>query len=205
MATSLFDPAYAQPAEVECGHCQGKLPLRMSQQGERGAVWLCAECSVPFVSLCIKDRLSDDGSTIKLDERYFDTQGQPPISNKIRKEVARLAARAEAVLANNLRRSERVNQSLVVPAVKLDGGLNPFGKSFQLMVANVSREGVGIVHHEPLDAEYLALKLPLDNDEPIQVVARIVRERELKKPMREFGGEFYVRLGSVAEDDEDLS
>ena len=201
MATSLFDPAYAKPAEVQCGHCQGNLPLRMSQQGERGAVWLCAECSVPFVSLCIKDRLSDDGSAVKLDERYFDTQGLPPISTKVRKEVARLAVRAEAVMAKNLRRSERVNQSLVVPAVKLDGSLNPFGKSFQIMVANVSREGVGMVHNEPIDTEYLALKLPLDNEEPIQIVARIVRERELKKPLREFGGEFYVRLGSVADDE----
>lgn len=200
MRTNVLDPLCATPAEVECGHCRGRLPLRMSQQGERGAVWLCAGCSVPFVSLCIKDRLPNDGSTVKLDERYFDTEGLPPISNKVRKEVARLAARAEAAQAENQRRSDRETHSLVVPAVKLDASLNPFGKSFQVMVANVSREGVGMVHSEPIESEYIALKLPLDKEEPIQVVARLVRERELKEPLREFGGEFYVRLGSIAEE-----
>ena len=94
-----------------------------------------------------------------------------------------------------------MNQSLVVPAVRLDASLNPYGRSFQVMVANVSREGVGIVHNDTIDSEYIAMNLPLDNEEPIQVVARIVRERELKKPLREYGGEFYVRLGSVSEED----
>ncbi len=201
MFASILDPPLTEPAEVECGHCYGRLPLRITQQGERGAVWLCAECSVPFVSLCIKDRLPNDGRAVKLDDRYFDTRGLPPISSRIRKEVARLAERAEAEIANNQRRSERVNQSLVVPAVKLDASLNPFGRSFQVMVANVSREGVGIVHNDAIDSEFIAMNLPLDDEEPIQIVARLVRERELKKPMREYGGEFYVRLGSVAEED----
>ena len=201
MSLNLLEPLSNAPAEVECGHCREHLPLRMSQQGERGAVWLCAECSVPFVSLCIKDRLSYDGRSVKLDERYFDTEGLPPISPKLRKEVARLAERAEAAMSENLRRSERKNQSLVVPAVKLDASLNPFGRSFQVMVANVSREGACIVHNAPIESEYVALKLPVDDEEPVQVMARLVRQRELKKPLREFGAEFYVRLGSVAEED----
>ena len=106
MSASLLDPPYQSPPEVECGHCRGSLPLRITQRGERGAVWLCAECSVPFVSLCIKDRLPNDGRAVKLDSRYFDTVGLPPISPRIRKEVARLAARAEAAIASNQRRSE---------------------------------------------------------------------------------------------------
>lgn len=201
MSSVLADSLFAHAPDVECGHCQGRLPLRMSAAGERGAVWLCAGCSVPFVSICIKDRLVDDAWSVRLDERYFDTDGLPAISNKLRREALKLAERAEAALADDQRRSERVLHSLVVPAVKLDASMNPFGKSFQVMVANISREGVGMVHSGPIDSEYIALKLPLDDDEPIQVVARIVRERELKKPLREFGGEFFVRLGSIAEDE----
>ncbi|MGI9430065.1 MAG: PilZ domain-containing protein [Bythopirellula sp.] len=202
MPIRALDRQIAEPSpEIQCGHCTGKLPLRMSQQGERGVVWLCAECSVPFVSLCIKDRLPDDGRTVKLDDRYFDTDGLPPISAKLRREVMKLAERAAAVIADNQRRSERVTHSLVVPAVKLDAGLNPVGQTFQVMVANVSREGVGLVHNELIDSEFIAMRLPLDDEEPIQVVARLVRERELKKPLREFGGEFFVRLGSVADEE----
>ncbi|MGI9430494.1 MAG: hypothetical protein ACR2NM_17670, partial [Bythopirellula sp.] len=70
-----------------------------------------------------------------------------------------------------------------------------------VMVANVSREGVGLVHNELIDSEFIAMRLPLDDEEPIQVVARLVRERALKKPLREFGGEFFVRLGSVADEE----
>ena len=202
MSIRFLDPQIAEVSpEIQCGHCAENLPLRMSQKGERGVVWLCAECSVPFVSLCIKDRLPNDARAVKLDDRYFDTDGLPPISRKLRREVMKLAERAAAAIENNKRRSERTPHSLVVPAVKLDAGLNPVGQTFQVMVANVSREGVGIVHNERIDAQYIALRLPLDDEEPIQVVARLVRERELKKPLREFGGEFFVRLGSVAEED----
>ena len=185
--------------DIKCGQCLGKLPLRLSQRGERGVVWLCAECSIPFVALCIKNRLPEKAATIRLDDRYFDTEGLPPISPKVRREVAKLAERAAAAaIANNHRRSERISQSLVVPAIKLNAGLNPEGNSFQVMVANVSREGIGLVHNESIDTEYIAIKLTLDENEPIQVVVRLVRERELQLPLREYGGEFFVRLGSIA-------
>lgn len=202
MTTNVLDPETAEHSpQVECGHCRGTLPLRLSRNGERGAVWLCAECSVPFVSLCVKDRLPDNAESVRLDERYFDTEGLPPISRKLRREVAKLAERAADAIANNQRRSDRITQSLVVPAVKLDAGLNPVGSSFQLMVANVSREGIGLVHCQPIEAEFVAIKLTLDDEDAIQVVVRMVRERELQPPLREFGGELFVRLGSVAEED----
>lgn len=203
MTTNVLEPEVAQRSpQVECGHCLGRLPLRLSQQGEHAAVWLCAECSVPFVSLCIKDHLPDTAATVRLDERYFDTKGLEPISPKVRREVAKLAERAAAAASeNDTRRSERVSHSLVVPAVKLSAGLNPVGRSFQVMVANVSQDGIGLVHHEPIEAEYIAIKLTLDEGEPIQVVVRLVRERELQQPLREFGGEFFVRLGSIAEEE----
>lgn len=201
MPNNLLEPPVARTPEVECCQCRGRLPLRLTQHGEQAAVWLCAECSVPFVSLCIKDQLPETAWTVKLDERYFDTDGLPPISAKVRREVARMAERAEAANVENQRRSERTTQSIVVPAIKLNASMNPFGRSFQVMVADVSREGVRIVHNASIESEYIALKLPLDEEEPIQVVARLVRERELKKPLREFGGEFFVRLGSLAEDE----
>ena len=199
MTANTLDPEIELRAlEIKCGQCLGKLPLRMSQRGERGVVWLCAECSVPFVSLCVTDRLQGDAERIRLDERYFDTEGLPAISPKVRREVAKLAERAAAAIENNHRRSERISQSLVVPAIKLNEGLNPEGYSFQVMVANVSREGIGLVHNESIDSEFIALKLTLDDQEPIQVVVRLVRERELQPPLREIGGEFFVRLGSIA-------
>lgn len=180
--------------QVQCFQCHVNLPLRLSKLGERGAVWLCAQCGLPFVSLCIKEHLSESSSLVKLDDRYFDTRGLPAISPKLRREVARLAKQAGESSENDHRRSERVCQSLVAPAVCLSESFTPVGATFQLMVANISREGIGLVHNADINSDHLALKLPM-GQESIQVVVRIVRQRQLDSPFREFGGEFFVRLG----------
>ena len=157
---------------------------------------LCAECSVPFVALCVEDRLSQSAKSVKLDSRYFDTSGLPSISPALRRQVLALAHRAAEAIDEEKRRSTRVSQSLVVPAVKLGPGFVPEGMSFQLMVANLSREGIGLVHNSPIETEYLALELASGKQEPIQVIVRLVRQCELDPPFYEIGGEFYVRLGS---------
>lgn len=199
MSTNVQDAP--ETAEIECGHCKGSLPLRMSKQGERGAVWLCAGCSVPFVSICIKDRLPSDSQNIKLDDRYFDTDGLPPVSPKLRREVIKMAKRTARTIEDNHRRSERITHSLVVPAVRLNAEFNPIGRSFQVLVSDISREGIGLINNGAIDTAYIALKLSFDDDEEVQVVTKLVRERELQGTMREFGGEFFVRLGSVLEED----
>lgn len=181
---------------IECGSCQQFLPLRMTNGGERAAVWLCAECSIPFVALCVEDRLPENANSVRLDERYFDTTGLPNISPELRRQVVSLAHRSADAIGNEKRRSTRVARTLVVPAVRLGPGFVPTGMSFQLMVANLSCEGIGLVHSSAIDAEYIALELGSGNGEPIQVIVRIVRQKELESPFYEIGGEFYVRLGN---------
>ena len=181
---------------IECGNCQRDLPLRLTATGERAAVWLCSECSVPFVALCVEAQLPEGASTVRLDDRYFDTTDLPEIGTSIRRQVASLAQRAAKHAVHEKRRSNRIAQSLVVPAVRLGSGFVPEGMSFQLMVANLSAEGIGLVHNSPIDAKYIALELDLDGKESIQVIVRLVRQRLLEPPFHEIGGEFYVRLGS---------
>ena len=98
----------------------------------------------------------------------------------------------------NKRRSVRVGQSLVVPAIKLQKGFVPDGEPFPIMVSNLSKEGVGMIHDQPLDSDYLAIEFSPTSASPIQVIVRIVREREIISPYFELGGEFWVRLGSNA-------
>jgi len=154
----------------------------------------------------MKECLPASAASVRLDERYFDTRGLDPISPKLRREVAKLADRAAVLSAENgIEHSEPVLHSLVVPAVKLSSGINPVGRSFQLMVANISRDGIDLVHNEPIEAEHIAIKLTLVDKEPIQVVVRLIRERELQPPLREFGGEFSLRLGSAAAEEDEIS
>lgn len=140
----------------------------------------------------------ENAELIRLDERSFDVSDQLAISLDQRKRAVQLASRPVSHRHLDMRRSERVAQSLVVPATRLSRGFVPVGDPFQLMVANLSVEGVGMVHDAPIDSEFIAVEFSPRSQSPIQVIVRIVRQRELTAPYFELGGEFLVRLGSVA-------
>ena len=183
--------------QIQCGSCQQKLPLRLTSGDEPAAVWLCAECNVPYVACCVKDALLGSAQLIRLDERFFDISGSPEISLGERQRAVKLASRPVNAEILNKRRSERVAQSLVVPAVKLGNGFVPIDDPFPLMVSNLSREGVGMIHDDRIETEYIAIEFSPTSQSPIQVIVRLVRQRELSPPYFELGGEFLVRLGST--------
>lgn len=196
MGTGLIDTDQAETfAEIECGGCQHRLPLRLSRYGEPVVVWLCAKCSVPFVAQCLVDRLPAEANTVRLDERYFDTRMLPSISAELKREVAQLASRGRPKPSAEKRRSLRVPQEMVVPAVVLSDDFVPVGDSFQVVVANLSLEGIGLLHEGRIDAEYVVLQLTPCGKAQIQVVVRLVRSLALGSSIYEIGGEFYVRLG----------
>ena len=150
---------------------------------------------MPFVALCVADQLPDAAQAVRLDPRYFDTHGQPKISDALRRKVMRRVSRRTDANVEEKRRSRRIAQSLVVPAVELGSDFTPLGDAFQIMVANLSREGIGLVHDAKIEAEYVALELAPQGDEPIQAIVRVVRQSPLEPPYMEVGGEFFVRLG----------
>ncbi|MGI9430493.1 MAG: hypothetical protein ACR2NM_17665 [Bythopirellula sp.] len=134
---------------------------------------------------------------IRLDERSFDVSDEAEISLAARKRAMHLASRPVGNAHREMRRSERIAQSLVVPAIQLSNGLVPIGEPFQIMVANLSGEGVGMVHDEQIDSDYIAIEFQPTSQSPIQVIVQLVRQRELFPPYYEIGGEFVVRLGST--------
>ncbi len=185
--------------QIECGSCQQKLPLRLTHDDESASVWLCVNCNVPYVACCVKEALLKDAKLIRLAERSFDVSGQPPISLNERKQAILLANCPQNAALVKKRRSERISKSLVVPATKLGPGFVPVEDPFQIMIANLSSEGVGLIHDKPIDAEYVAIELSPTSQSPIQVIVRLVRQRELIPPYYELGGELVVRLGSIVE------
>lgn len=144
----------------------------------------------------MKEALIEGAHLIRLDERFFDISDASPFSLVERQRVIKLSSRMVSPEVLEKRRSERVSQSLVVPAICLGDGFVPLDEPFPMMVANLSREGVGMVHNERISTEYLALEFSPTSQSPIQVIVRLVRQRELAPPYFELGGEFLVRLGS---------
>ena len=94
-----------------------------------------------------------------------------------------------------MRRSQRVSQAIVVPAVQLTPDCNPLGDSFGLFVTDISQEGVGLVSAGKIRSDLIALELSSRRADPIQVAVQIVREHFLSEKFYNYGGEFLARFG----------
>jgi len=184
-------------AQIQCGSCLQKLPLRLTNGDEYAAAWLCVKCQVPFVACGVAEALLENAELVRLSEQAFDISGQAPISLSERQRAVQLASRPINKTHLDQRRSERISKSLAVPAVQLDSNFTPMGNAFQIMVANLSPEGVGMVHDQPIEAEHLCLEFSPTSQSPIQILVRLVRQRELTPPYNELGGLFLTRLGNL--------
>jgi hypothetical protein len=184
---------------VQCPQCEQKLPLRSTgPEQEISAVWRCAACQEQVIGYCEQALLIRNPHSVQLDQRYFDVSNQPETSPEQRRLMCSLTNRPVTTRQVERRRSERAPQSLVEPAITLTRNLMPQGTPFRIVVANLSREGVAIVHPGRIDADYLAMQLEVQKGATIQVIVRIVRHLQLEEPYFEIGGEFLVRLGSVS-------
>ena len=191
----------SQAAQIQCNNCERTLPLRMSLPGESSAMWLCTRCEIPYVAFGNENTLLQYAHTVRLDKHYFDVTHTPEITLEQRQEVAKIANRSVSNDIMQMRRSKRIAQSLVVPAIMLGDGFVPEGKPFKIMVANISREGIGLVHSEHIRSTYIAVELEPLAKRPIQVITKLVRQIPLEGTYYyEIGGEFFTRLGSVATD-----
>ena len=140
--------------------------------------------------------LLQNSHTVLLDDRYFDLSGLPEINlEQQRRLVAKMAQRKPAAYQTERRRSKRVAQSLVAPAICLTPELMPFESSFQVMVANLSREGIGFVNRGRIKSDFIAILLTPQPEKTNQVIVRIVWQLKLEGPYFEVGGEFHLRLG----------
>ncbi|MBX3434953.1 MAG: hypothetical protein KF847_16680 [Pirellulales bacterium] len=200
MSSSLAaaPPLHAAFSPIVCNRCEYALPLRLAGAGEQATVWLCVECGLPYAAMCIPSRLRQLSERVALDDRYFDTSYLPPIAPDTRAEIARLSFQHDqAYDFKERRRSARRPVALPAAAVELDHDLNPISPTFQMMVVNVSTEGIGLVTKGLITAPYLAAKLRSSyRAEAIQVVIQIRRQETLRPPFNVIGGEFVVRLGS---------
>jgi len=140
--------------------------------------------------------LLQNSHTVLLDDRYFDLSSLPEINlEQQRRIVAKMAQRKPAAYQTERRRSKRVGQSLVAPAIHLTPELMPYEAPFQVMVANLSREGVGFVNRGRIKSDFIAMLLTPQPEKTNQVIVRIVWQLKLEGPFYEVGGEFHLRLG----------
>ena len=177
---------------IEC--CGRRLPLRLSQQGETAALWLCAHCDRPYAALGVPSELLHSSRHIKLAPCYGSSNDLQPLADAMRRKISALVERERHDPTEDRRRSPRKTHFLVTPAINLSFTLTPEGMPYSLVVTDISREGVGLVHDAPIVSSHIGLILPIEDGEPIQVFARVVRVRNLNGELYQIGAEFVARL-----------
>ncbi len=192
----LENSSSAQSPLIQCGQCEEQLPLRLSSGMDNdAAVWMCADCNVPVIGRCDKQMFLRRARSVYLDQRYFDISKLPTITPQQREKALSLVNRKPGSREPESRRSERSFRSLVVPSVELTEDFNPTGSAFQALVANLSREGVGMIVQSEIQSSYLAMLLSPAEKPNFQVIVKIIRQVSLGNSFFEIGGEFQVRMG----------
>ena len=188
------------PAEtcIGCPSCREDLPVRLTRTGESAALWKCASCNYPIAGVCVPPLFAQLCGRVVLSETYFDTSAAEPISQAMRHAALQLAQRTQSMPQHAARRSSREAKIKVVQAVSLSSGLNPIGDSLNVMMANVARDGIGLVHTQELMHRYLALQLPPVGDKRIQVILELIRQHPIQGGFVEIGGQLVFRLGASA-------
>lgn len=184
---------------VQCPRCEQNLPLRSTgPELELPAVWRCSSCGNLVEGFCGQALLVRNPHLVLLHDRYFDVSGLPEIDSAERRRACELTTPIGPARQAERRRSSRSAQSFVAPAIALTPNLTPQGSPFRLTVANLSREGIGLVHPGRIDADFIAMLLGSQGSGHIQVIVRIVRHLQLEEPYFEIGGELFLRLGSIS-------
>lgn len=182
---------------VQCPHCEQKLPLRIEGKSEQPvAAWKCSNCGFSVNGYCEMALLLRNSHTVSLDDPYFDVGDDSDMAPEQRQTVAQMARRGAYRYRTDRRRAPRAASSFVAPAICLTPELMPFGEPFRVLVTNVSRDGAGLVNQQRINAGFIAMLLTPVPDGRVQVILKIIRQRQLKDPYYEIGGEFHLRLGS---------
>ncbi len=182
-------------SNIFCEHCTLEMPLLSSDQLDQSSLWVCASCGADHLAYADADLLPEFSSLVRIHKKQFETDDSPGIPAHIRVHLASIANRANPQEVNR-RRSVRVVNPLMLSAIEMNKEFHLLGGALNVIMTDISREGVGLALTDGTKAPYLALKFPPRGEQEIQVVARVVRQQPLIPPYVAVGCEFMFRLGS---------
>ena len=94
-------------------------------------------------------------------------------------EFSRTLSRPSAYRYPDRRKSPRVVLHKMGLVMALNDSLEPDCEPFKVVVRDISREGIGLVHTQPIQARYLGVTWSSNRSTPISVVVRVLRCRQL--------------------------
>lgn len=112
-------------------------------------------------------------------------------SNKIRGFIERLT-RSQGHFDSERRSHPRFVYGMAIDARNVDDDFRPFGDVFQVVMRDVSEEGIGLFYSEPVFNRFLRLELPIPGDQPETLcsIIEVLRCKPMVSGIFDIGGKF---------------
>ena len=175
-----------------CASCETALPLVSAPDGEASAQWVCAKCGTEMAGLF--DPAADEKvlGNVKLALMNFDRASLAAPSRELQNYVAQQKSDDGQFEERRDATRRTVSQSIAVQA--LDEQYRPQGDPFLAISRDVSRQGIALIHSEPINSGFLALELTSTEGNRLQIVMHATRLREIDG-FHEAAGPMVMRMG----------
>ncbi|MDP7019231.1 MAG: PilZ domain-containing protein [Pirellulaceae bacterium] len=167
----------------QCGTCGSNLPLRVPRAGESGSHWQCAKCGYRYFAVLAEDCRADSLANVRVTQVHLSTEqlrnpgrSVPEFVQSMRDDRERRTANRQPLETNVL--ATPVNEYYM-----------PIGEPFLARTTDFSATGLAIVHHKPVESDWLVIEHLSPTGESSQVVIKIARSEERGGDFR-IGGEF---------------
>ncbi len=180
---------------ISCPRCDLELPLRLSCDGERTALWVCDDCQTYIAGMLVPELAVDLAHRVRLGERHFDTCHSRPIPPSFGETVSRWIRNHRSDHPGSEQRSDgRTEVRLKAAVAGLDSNWAPEGLPVQALVVNLSRNGLGMVTRSTIDTPLVAVQMRGQTG-TVQLLAEIVWTNCVGCSFCHIGTRFVHRLG----------
>jgi len=184
-----------RPRRIGCPGCNQPLPLRLSQEGERAALWECDACQTRVAGMFVPELATHLAHRVRLGQVHFDAHHSPPIPPVFGELVSRWIRRHDTRgNGPERRRDDRYAVHLEAVVVGLNDQWVPQGRPARALVVDLSRGGLGMVVRSPIKTPLVAVQIE-GRTGALQLLGSITWSDHVGSGMHHVGARFVHRLG----------
>lgn len=195
---SVFEPPESAPSPaatlITCENCGSQLPIRTAVWKELPALWRCIRCGSHHCGVLPSESRDLTLPQVVLAAQYFDCQPATLVHDWADALVDHLHQHELHTAVTDKRTSPRVARNLHAQVIAIDESWAPRGKSFPVIVYNISTGGLAYISATINRAPLLAIQLAAGRT--LQVVAQSVWARPQFGGLFSVGVKFLCRMGA---------
>jgi len=176
-----------------CDSCKTTLPLVAPGAGEAAARWVCAQCGTDTSGLLDTEADEQIAGNVRLSLFPFDRSALAAPSKELLDFVSNLDPTDGQF--EERRDTARRNVSQTVAVQALDDQYRPNGDPFLAISVDVSRQGIALIHSEPMASGLTVLELTAGDGKRLQIVMHVCRQSEMNG-FHQAAGPMQMRIGA---------